>query len=384
MRSRHLVAAAVTVTALAVPATASAAEELAGVTGSNKVLTFGSDSPGNIDSAYPITGLPSGEKIVGIDTRPATGQLYALGKSGTIYVLDPSSGATRRVAGPITPALAGTTFGFNFNPTSDRIRITSDTRQNYRVNPDTGAAVVDPPLTYAPGQGAGATPAIGGIAYTNPVPNATSTALLDIDATRNALVQQSPPDSGMLTTIGTSLGQDVQGPSGFDISKGNAAFSSFKPGGAGSVNLYRIDLAGGKVVNSAAQPGIGTRAAADDTVAIATLGTVSDDKSPAKLVSSIPSSASRVNLSNGRSFRGLVSLNEAGRIQVDFRIGRTLVAQGKAEIYTRAGTARIHVAATGAGRTLLKKRYGSLKYRFSARDRANNLTRNGVGTFRLH
>lgn len=383
MRSRRLVAAAVTATALAVPATASAAEELAAVTNSNKVLTFGSDSPGNIDTAYPITGLPSGEKIVGIDTRPATGQLYALGKTGRIYVLDAASGATRAVTGPITPALSGSTFGFNFNPTVDRIRITTDTRQNLRVNPDTGATIVDAPLTYAPGQGAGATPAVGGVAYTNPFQGATTTELYDIEAARNTLVVQNPPNAGTLTTRGTALGPDVQGPSGFDISKTNIGWSSFKPAGTGPVNLYRVDLGAGKATEAAASAGIGTRAAADDTIALATLGTVSDDKSPAKLVSSIPSSANRVNLSKGRSFLGKVSLNESGRIQVDFRIGKTLVAQGKAEIFTRAGTARIRIRATSAGQTVLKKRYKSLKYRFSARDRAGILTKNGVGTFTL-
>jgi hypothetical protein len=383
MRSRRLVAAAVTATALAVPATASAAEELAAVTNSNKVLTFASDSPGNIDTAYPIAGLPSGEKIVGIDRRPATGQLYALGKTGTIYVLDPSSGATRKVAGPITPALTGSTFGFNFNPTVDRIRITTDTRQNYRVNPDTGAAVVDAPLTYAPGQGAGATPAIGGVAYNNPVPTATTTSLFDIDATRNALVSQNPPNNGTLTTIGASLGQDVQGPSGFDISTSNAGYASYKPAATGPVNLYKVDLAAGKAAGSAASAGIGTKAASDDTVAIATLGAVADDKSAAKLVFDIPSAASRVNLSKGKSFSGTVALSESGRVQVDFRIGRTLVAQGKAEIFTRAGNARITIKATSGGQTVLKKNYKSMKYRFSARDRAGILTKGGVHSFTL-
>ena len=142
MRStRILTAAAVTATALAAPSAASAAEQLAAVTNSNKVLTFASDSPGNLDTAYPLTGLASGEKIVGLDTRPATGQLYGLGKTGRIYVIDAASGATRSVAGPISPLPAGSTYGFNFNPTVDRIRITTDQRQNLRVNPDTGDTV---------------------------------------------------------------------------------------------------------------------------------------------------------------------------------------------------------------------------------------------------
>lgn len=376
-------AAAVTVTALAVPATASAAEQFAAVTNSNKVLTFASDSPGNLDSAYPLTGLASGEKIVGLDTRPKTGQLYGLGKTGRIYVIDAASGATRSVTGPISPVPAGATFGFNFNPTVDRIRITTDTRQNLRVNPDDGAVAVDTPLAYAPGQGSGATPAVGGVAYTNPVPTATTTQLFDLEAARDALTTQNPANSGQLTTVGNGLGQAIGGPSGFDISTSNIGWASYKPGGQGSVSLFRVNLTGGTVANAASQPSIGTRAAADDTVAIATLGAVADDKSAPKLVADSPTSASRVNLSRGKSFLGTVSLSEAGRIQVDMRVGRTLVAQGKAEIFTRAGSARIRVKATSSGQNTLKRKFTKATFRFSARDRAGNLTKGSAKRFTL-
>ncbi len=383
MRSGRLVAAAATVTALAVPAAASAAEQMAAVTNSNKILTFASDSPGNIDSAYPLAGLASGERIVGLDTRPATGQLYGLGKTGRIYVIDPSSGATRSVAGPINPVPVGTAFGFNFNPTVDRIRITTDRRQNLRVNPDDGTVAVDTPLAYAPGQGGGVAPAVGGVAYTNPVPTATTTQLFDLEATRDALTTQNPANSGQLTTVGKGLGQAIGGPSGFDISTANAGWASFKPGGQGSVNLYKVNLAGGTVANAASQPGIGTRAAADDTVAIATLGSVADDRSRPKLVADSPRSANRVNLSRGRSFLGKVSLNESGRIQVDMRIGRTLVARGKAEIYTRAGSTRIRIRATSSGQEKLKRGFKRATMRFSARDRAGNLTKGNSIRFTL-
>lgn len=384
MRStRLLTAAAVGAAVLAAPSAASAAEQFAAVTNSNKILTFASDSPGNIDSAYPLQGLASGEKIVGLDTRPATGQLYGLGKTGRIYVIDASSGATRSVAGPISPVPAGNTFGFNFNPTVDRIRITTDQRQNLRVNPDNGAVAVDTPLAYAAGQGGGVAPQVGGVAYTNPVPTATTTQLFDLEAARDALTLQNPPNAGTLTTVGNGLGQAIGGPSGFDISTTNIGWASYKPGGQGSVSLFRVNLQAGTVANAASQPAIGTRAAADDTVAIAALGNVADDRTGPKLVADSPTSASRVNLSRGRSFLGTVSLNEAGRIQVDMRVGRTLVAQGKAEIYTRAGSARIRVRATDSGRRTLQRRYKTATYRFSARDRAGNLTKGTAKRFTL-
>jgi hypothetical protein len=37
------------------------------------------------------------------------------------------------------PVLAGTSFGFDFNPTVDRIRLVSDSGQNLRLNPNSGA-----------------------------------------------------------------------------------------------------------------------------------------------------------------------------------------------------------------------------------------------------
>ncbi|MGI8749432.1 MAG: DUF4394 domain-containing protein [Thermoleophilaceae bacterium] len=372
-----------TVTALAAPSAASAAEELAAVTNSNKVLTFASDSPGNLDSAFPIAGLPSGEKIVGIDTRPATGQLYALGKSGRIYVLDPSSGASRAVTGPISPVPSGSYFGFNFNPTVDRIRITSDTRQNLRVDPDTGATAVDTPLAYAPGQGAGATPQVGGVAYTNPVPTATTTEQYGLEGARNSLVLVNPPNSGTLSTRGNGLGQELNGPSGFDISASNVGWSSYKVNNAGAVNLYRLDLGAGTARNATSQAGIGTRAAADDTIAIASLGSVSDDKSAPKIVADVPTSASRVNLSRGRSFFATVGLNESGRVQVDMRVGSRLVAQGKGEIFTRAGAVKIRIKATSAGQSILKRKYRKATIKFSARDRAGNLKKNSAKSFTL-
>ena len=56
-----------------------------------------------------ITGLSAGVKIMAIDFRPATGQLYGVGNDSRIYVINPKTGAARAIgAGPFTPAIAGT------------------------------------------------------------------------------------------------------------------------------------------------------------------------------------------------------------------------------------------------------------------------------------
>ena len=114
--------------------------------------------------------------------------------------------ATALGAGPFTPSLSGSAFGFDFNPTVDRIRIVSDTGQNLRANPDTGAVVsVDGSLRYAPTDvAAGRDPDVVGAAYTNPDNDpATGTTLFDLDAGPDALVVQAPPNDGV---AGMSLG----------------------------------------------------------------------------------------------------------------------------------------------------------------------------------
>jgi hypothetical protein len=53
--------------------------------------------------------LQPGESELAMDLRPATGQVYVLGSSSRLYVLDPTTGIPRALsAAPFTPALAGT------------------------------------------------------------------------------------------------------------------------------------------------------------------------------------------------------------------------------------------------------------------------------------
>ena len=231
--------------ALAVPGAALAAEAFYGVTQDNRLVTFQSDNVTNVAPTHAITGLPGGEKIVGLDVRPLNGQLYALGATSRLYVINPRTGAARQVgATPFIPALAGASFGFDFNPTVDRIRVTSDAEQNLRLNPDDGTITgVDTNLAYAAGDpGAGTNPSVGGSAYTNSFAGATSTTLLDIDNARHALVTQNPPNDGTLTTVG-ALGTNNNAVA-FDIGEGNVGYAVLN-GEQNRQNLFRIDLTNG-------------------------------------------------------------------------------------------------------------------------------------------
>jgi len=271
---RTLVLVALTAaSALAVPGAALAAEAFYGVTRDNRLVTFQSDNVTNVVPAHAITGLPGGEDIVGLDVRPLNGQLYALGKTSRVYVINPRTGAARQVgATPFIPALAGTTFGFDFNPTVDRIRVTSDAEQNLRLNPDNGTvAGVDTNLAYAPADpGAGTNPSVAGSAYTNSFAGATSTTLYDIDNARHALVIQNPPNDGTLTTVG-ALGTSNNAVA-FDIGDGNVAYAVLN-GEQNRQNLYRIDLTNGHATQ-ATNFFVGTD---QPLVGLAAAGTVPDD-----------------------------------------------------------------------------------------------------------
>jgi hypothetical protein len=259
--------------ALAVPGGASAAEAFYGVTQDNRLVTFQSDNVTNVAPSHAITGLPGGENIVGLDVRPLDGQLYALGKTSRLYVINPRTGAARQVgATPFIPALAGASFGFDFNPTVDRIRVTSDAEQNLRLNPDNGTvAAVDTNLAYAAGDpGAGTNPNVAASAYTNNFAGATSTTLFDIDNARHALVIQNPPNDGTLTTVG-ALGTNNNAVA-FDIGDGNIAYAVLN-GEQNRQNLYRIDLSNGHATQ-ATNFFIGTD---QPLVGLAAAGTVADD-----------------------------------------------------------------------------------------------------------
>lgn len=207
------------------------------VDGGNNLQIFNFEAAGT-PVMKAITGLASGEMILGIDMRPATGQLYALGSTSRIYTINMATGAAAAIGdNTLTTTLEGTSFGFDFNPTVDRIRVVSNTGQNLRLHPVTGAvAAIDGVLN--PG-----TPAIGGAAYTNSFPGATTTVLFDIDHASDKLMAQMPPNDGVLVEVG-SLGLDVEAGNGFDIGgTSNMAYGIFTS--AGATKIYSVNTSTG-------------------------------------------------------------------------------------------------------------------------------------------
>jgi hypothetical protein len=230
---------------LALGATNTHAEDVWALTTTNVLVRFDSATPGTILSTVPVAGLQSGENLLGIDFRPATGQLYGLGSTSRLYAINPTTGVANALASPFSPLLSGTDFGFDFNPTVDRIRVVSDADQNLRLNPDTGTmTVTDTPLAYTPGDdNAGANPNVVGAAYTNNVAGGSTTTLYGIDSSLDVLVTHTNPNAGILATVGP-LGIDTSSLSGFDISATTGvAYAALTVGGTS--RLYTINLATG-------------------------------------------------------------------------------------------------------------------------------------------
>lgn len=216
------------------------------VNAANELVIFDPTNPAPVSKA--ITGMVAGESVLGLDFRPATGQLFALGSTSRLYILNTSSGAAAAVGlAPFTTLLAGNDFGFDFNPVVDRVRIVSNTGQNLRLNPNDGVvASVDGVL--APG-----TPAITAAAYTNNFAGATATTLYDIDTQTNRLYKQDPPNSGTLVDVGP-LGVTATAANGFDIgSKSGTAYALLTVGGV--TKIYTINLTTGAATAGATLTG---------------------------------------------------------------------------------------------------------------------------------
>jgi len=222
------------------------------LTADNQLVAFDPKEPNIVTRTTTISGLASGETVIGVDFRPADRKLYALTSAGRLYKVDPDNGTT--IVGPLLAAdradasapyagLVGTAFSVDFNPVADRLRVISDTGQNLRINVETGRTVTDGDINRSD-----VLPIVIAAAYTNSFGSATATALLDVDAASDVLAQQNPPNDGTLANIGT-LGIDVAGTAGFDIAGGGngLVLAALRADGAftGPFTLYTVSLTTG-------------------------------------------------------------------------------------------------------------------------------------------
>ncbi|WP_156927072.1 DUF4394 domain-containing protein, partial [Azospirillum halopraeferens] len=255
------------------------------------LVRFNTASPGTATN-LTLTGINAGESLVGLDFRPQTGQLHALGvnaaaDTGTLYLLDPQTGAATAVGTPgqiaftdgstvvdlPDPAVSG--YGFDYDPVTDRIRVTTATGLNFRINPTNGA-----PMDGNLGGGAvagvnpdgminglqGGSTGVSAAAYTHSygrTPGIGPTALYTLDATGNALYRQDTPNSGSQTLVGTvtlnGVPLDFSSIDGFDIPNivgdGTDGYGIAQLTVGAATGLYRIELASGAATHLGASTG---------------------------------------------------------------------------------------------------------------------------------
>lgn len=195
--------------------------EVIGLTEDQRLIAFNENSPDKARSIGAVSGLMSGDILVGIDYRVQDGKLYGVSKSGGVYLLDTGNATATKVS-QVTVALEGNSFGVDFNPAADRLRIVSDTGQNLRHNINaSGTTLVDDLLDYPPATPLnGIGPNASGVtaaAYTNnDLDASTATTLYVLDTNLDQVALQSPPNDGTLASTG-KLGSDATATTGFDI-----------------------------------------------------------------------------------------------------------------------------------------------------------------------
>jgi Domain of unknown function (DUF4394)/Thrombospondin type 3 repeat len=262
--------------ALLAPSVASA-DPMAGIVGSTELALFDSANPAGLTSR-PILGLQTdSEKAVGLDMRPATGQLVLVTVPAGVaanalvrtYILDPVTASATFVGSVpgVVPGAADSPTGIDVQPLVDRIRVVNANNESFRINPNNGTlAGDDVNLTFT----APATGPITAVAFDRnaapgppgtPVPPGALTTLYGIDVGANRLVTiggvggESPggANGGTVRAEGTlAVAVDDTSDAGFDIAGNGSAFASLLV--SGQPGLYRINLAGGAATLLGALP----------------------------------------------------------------------------------------------------------------------------------
>jgi Domain of unknown function (DUF4394) len=209
-------------------------------------------APGTVIRTVPVLGLAANDVLVGLDTRPIDGSLYAITLNASqlrVATINPASGTLTAVGTAATSA-PGNAFGMAFNPLFDAIRVTSEFGNNYRFNPSTGALIAeDNSVGYQSGDpNFGQLVSAVHLAHASPVANGQPSALFGIDTANNVLARiggasgTPSPNTGIATTIG-ALGVDPTAVGGFVVLADGRAFAALQVGTTSS--LYSINLATG-------------------------------------------------------------------------------------------------------------------------------------------
>ena len=226
----------------AAAAGAAQAQTALGLTG-DRTLVMIDTATGAVTGSVEAQGVT---RLHGIDYRPGNGTIIGVTDTQAIVTIDPATGATTEIAkmNTMLDIAEGAAVIVDVNPAADRLRFMSGS-SNHRVNMETGEVTVDGMLNFDPADAnAAATPMVVAVAYTNSYGKPEKTAMYDIDAGLNALLQQTAPNDGTLATIG-SLGVTLEGPVAMDVATTADGTNTAYVAALGG--LHMLDLATGTV-----------------------------------------------------------------------------------------------------------------------------------------
>ena len=234
-----------TASALVLAAGTAHATSAIGLAGEKTLVVIDSNS-GMVTGTMEVAGV---DRLLGIDLRPATGQLIGVSAAHEIVEIDPQTGQSTKISRMDTmlPLKDGQQVIVDFNPKANKLRFMTGVT-NHRVDIESGKVTVDGSLAFeAQDMHAGETPNIVAAAYSNSYGQPETTAMYDIDATINAVIRQTSPNDGTLAAIG-KLGVDTSDSYAFDIA--TDAEGNNKAWLATGTWLHTVSLETGKVTGS--------------------------------------------------------------------------------------------------------------------------------------
>src|SRR4051794_845718 len=372
---RVLPAALLAAAVLAPVAPATAAELLYTVGPQNRLLAFGSDAPGALGGGEAIYGLGAGERIVDLDLRPRTEELYGVSTAGRLYRINPGSGRALAVGtAPFSPALESPLLGADFDGVADRVAVLTDTDQPLRVNPNDGFATDEGRLAYAADDvKAGVNPHITATAFTSSVAEARTNDQYAIDDVQRTLVRFDPAAPSVLRpgaplTVRSIALPHVVGPVGFDIASDGRAYVSLREEAGGPPFLFRVDLA-----TAALTPlgPIGPLTSRLRTAGLAAAGQVPDDTLPPLVVAAAPESQRLANVVR-RGLRFELSCDESCTVVASLRIRDQVLARDVLQV-AGAGKGRLRFAVNAASaRRIVRSQFRRITLRLVVTDAAGN------------
>jgi len=234
LRQAWRIAGFVLVMGLAIAGRASA-ETFWGLTTAQTLVRFTSTAPGTILANLPVTGLPSGERLIAINISDFNGWFLGISSAGRLYTLDRHTGAATHLAAQTGRIIApsGTAFALVRDPWG-RLELMSNTGQRILMPADFNSEDFRQVLQHPFPAGARIVTAAD-----HYFPQGGRAALLDSGT--DWMYNEGAP--GGLTPIGP-LGIDISDEAGLAkaINEDNGLFAALTVGGV--PGLYRVALNG--------------------------------------------------------------------------------------------------------------------------------------------